>query len=552
MLCYGECSAQNLSTAFDALVTVVVVAGMWAMSEIIIGRANRLLSEEAAAGYAAHAERQHGETQPPRVHGSRPLVTNGHQQVEDKQQPHTGDTISRAHDTDADADADAGADVDEDVDVDVDVDMDTDAELGLHGRTDGSVTNPLPRGTGSNTTGTAGATSGSTAAGGDVAPWAWGAELQAWRERRAAQRKRFLANVRPRAWSFYAAYAAVAFGALYVVLKVSPQNPPANSLARQATDFLSVGADGVFDVLMYTMIVLETILLLMGLFCVTWPRAPAMSRPAALNSVNEHPRRDGASASCGDIDVSDTRGELEQGLGQDEQPGLIPQTCLIITAHNSCLTPEAQAAFEQTLRHALVLFPPSAIFVADNGPGDTPSDGTEAVCARISREVASARNSRDGVATRPGPAAQRSDVISSKQEAIRYVFIPEGNKSLAQYWVSEYWIPHLVRAGLAPDYPLALTIDDDVCLPPNFHVPLRTLADNPHIKAITFAIGAAAEDGKPRMLTQLQDLEYLIVGMNKQVQSRFGTTLYCHGAIGECRRCCAHLAMWWQVVRCCV
>lgn len=40
---------------------------------------------------------------------------------------------------------------------------------------------------------------------------------------------------------------------------------------------------------------------------------------------------------------------------------------------------------------------------------------------------------------------------------IQYLFIPEGNKSHAMYWCTEYWIPELVRRGVSvpPIFPLS-------------------------------------------------------------------------------------------------
>lgn len=71
---------------------------------------------------------------------------------------------------------------------------------------------------------------------------------------------------------------------------------------------------------------------------------------------------------------------------------------------------------------ALKIFPPAAVFVCDNGPWDQPRDRTIEVCDQLSAEV-------DATGT----------------EKINYLFIPEGNKTHAMYWATEYWIPELVR-----------------------------------------------------------------------------------------------------------
>ena len=69
------------------------------------------------------------------------------------------------------------------------------------------------------------------------------------------------------------------------------------------------------------------------------------------------------------------------------------------------------------------MFPANAIFVCDNSPSLNPWDDTEKVCDKVSYENAD---------TSPG------------EGKINYVYIPEGNKSFALYWVTEHWIPALV------------------------------------------------------------------------------------------------------------
>ena len=56
------------------------------------------------------------------------------------------------------------------------------------------------------------------------------------------------------------------------------------------------------------------------------------------------------------------------------------------------------------------------------------------------------------------------------------------------------------------------------------------------MKAVSFAISAKTESGKKNFLVSLQDAEYKVVGAVKQFQSMYGTTLFCHGAIGLWRR----------------
>uniref|UniRef100_A0A7S1C353 Uncharacterized protein n=1 Tax=Bicosoecida sp. CB-2014 TaxID=1486930 RepID=A0A7S1C353_9STRA len=132
--------------------------------------------------------------------------------------------------------------------------------------------------------------------------------------------------------------------------------------------------------------------------------------------------------------------------------------------------------------------------------------------------------------------SKNNDQYADVRQQIQYLFIPEGNKTHAMYWTTEYWIPELVRRGECEDFGYAMIIDDDVPLPPDLHVPLQTLARNVEIKAVSYVIMAASEDGRERQLVNFQDAEYKLAGFVKQFQWNYGSTLACHGAIGLWRR----------------
>ena len=149
---------------------------------------------------------------------------------------------------------------------------------------------------------------------------------------------------------------------------------------------------------------------------------------------------------------------------------LVHDACLLIACHESCYTEDAERAFKATLRSALVLFPPQAIFVCDNGRDLKPCDETELVTLAVSREY-------------------------YHRERINYVYVPEGNKTHAIYWVTEHWIPSLVKAGHVPSFRYAVITDDDVPLPNNLHIPSSTVRKQNHVKAVCFCIRATTEDG---------------------------------------------------------
>ena len=79
----------------------------------------------------------------------------------------------------------------------------------------------------------------------------------------------------------------------------------------------------------------------------------------------------------------------------DEHQSKIRDTCLLIACHLSCIAPDATETFCNTLRAALRVFPPSAVFVCDNHPYSkdhydndciAPYDRTEEVCKMVSKE----------------------------------------------------------------------------------------------------------------------------------------------------------------------
>lgn len=245
--------------------------------------------------------------------------------------------------------------------------------------------------------------------------------------------------------------------------------------------------------------------------CVKWPaKHPPLSQDRFVVGV-QAPQQTNAGA------ASMFASAEEQALTMsypNVTPGLIPDVALLIACHESTIHPDRVQTFSETLRAALRLFPPGMIFVCDNGGSPTPVDRTEEVCRSVSAEFYGV----DGA-------------------TVQYLYIPEGNKSHAMYWTTEYFIPKLVETGqIAQEPQYALLIDDDVPLPPDLQVPLATLNASPNIQAVSYAIQAATESGRWNLLVDLQDAEYKVAGAMKQLQARMGSTLYCHGAIGLWRR----------------
>eukprot|EP01029_Cantina_marsupialis_P016177 TRINITY_DN3597_c0_g1_i1.p1 TRINITY_DN3597_c0_g1~~TRINITY_DN3597_c0_g1_i1.p1 ORF type:complete len:1060 (+),score=333.46 TRINITY_DN3597_c0_g1_i1:210-3389(+) len=336
--------------------------------------------------------------------------------------------------------------------------------------------------------------------------WAWNEELKGWQERKKRNNQAGNVGIAWRTKAFYLFYFCCGTIDMYCVILFSPKEDPPNmapwgsweALKQQANGFLNPQFDGYYEYMILTQFLLECVLFLIAVMTVRWP-APALVRTEGLTHK---------------VNVNRVKGiNAAREIFLDEDPGLIQNTCLLIACHQSSLNGDAKKTFTRTLAKAMEVFPVNAIFVCDNGPTMTPVCRTQEVCEELSLQ-----KHPDG------------------SKKINYLFIPEGNKSHAMYWTTEYWIPELVRRGLCEDFSFLIMIDDDVPLPPDLHVPLATLRRSPEVKGIAFVICAATEDGSQNALVDLQDAEYKLAGFVKQFQWNFGTTLCCHGAIGLWRR----------------
>jgi cellulose synthase/poly-beta-1,6-N-acetylglucosamine synthase-like glycosyltransferase len=350
----------------------------------------------------------------------------------------------------------------------------------------------------------------------------WNEQIKGWKERQKLQKKVAGLNNWARAYGFYFFFWVLFVLSQYLVCITAPK---VKSYSRQYgmpiyyvtlfRQMLSPSFAGPYDYIIWSVVFLEAVLFFMAAAVVTWPKPPLI-RGVESNANTDFYKQSGIGTD--NLLKVKPRDFFKKGTGivqllEDEHGGLIQDTCLLIACHMSTLTPERTHTFSATVKSALRVFPAHAIFVCDNGPWQHPLDRTDKVCTQISR-----------------------DHDPSGQTNINYLYIPEGNKSHAMYWATEYWIPELVRRGELQEYQFALMIDDDVPLPPDLHVPNNTLNRNPAIKACAYVIQAATEDGKPNNLVSVQDLEYKMAGFIKQFQFTGGTTVCCHGAIALWRR----------------
>ncbi|MEO7161607.1 MAG: glycosyltransferase, partial [Bdellovibrionia bacterium] len=172
-----------------------------------------------------------------------------------------------------------------------------------------------------------------------------------------------------------------------------------------------------------------------------------------------------------------TSGDIEAQISGSQTE----DTALVIPCHNS------QEKIVKTLEAALKHFRPEQIYIVDNGNTTAPTDQTQKIVKNI-------------------------------HPNINYIWLPIGNKNIAQF----------TGSMAAKNYKNILTTDDDVALPTNFKAPLQLFNDN--VKAATFAIEAIDTKGKKPIFVGWQDIEYKFSDLSKLVESRFGGVMYPHGA----------------------
>jgi hypothetical protein len=303
---------------------------------------------------------------------------------------------------------------------------------------------------------------------------------------------------------------------MFVVLNMAA--PGGKGFYNQSTSFLDAflkawnfSGGGVGWVFLFSSL-LETVLFVVACLCVVWP-AGQVSAASQLPRICQHHKERTDRNLCGQNAIAGSR-KVSSLLEETNS------TCLLIACHNSALNDGMRTDLTRTLEAALANFPPEAIFVCDNGRGMHPSDDTEGLCERICKEN-----------------------FPEEDRRINYVFIPEGNKTHALYWVSEWWIPYLQQKDQIPNFEYLVMIDDDVPLPPGFDFHAGMMNNDSMLACCGYAITAVTptdpETGKSEynFLVGMQDIEYRLSGFFKLFQAELGgSAFYAHGAVSLWRR----------------
>ncbi|KAF4676950.1 hypothetical protein FOL47_004192 [Perkinsus chesapeaki] len=357
---------------------------------------------------------------------------------------------------------------------------------------------------------------------------AWRRRLRQWKELREQKLTTFLTKQRFRTVLLNIFFILLIIVTLYLIIYFSPQQVKTKRTALDAL-FGNISIwrmSSWLDLLIFVDVLLDTFLFLIACCVVKWPRAPVFSRhlqvamkiavdEVATNTAMEEGRRpyehddicdepDRLDGPRDDItvDLNISRDSSEDTVTADfvMNQSMTRDCCLMIACHMSTMTIERFESFTNTLRSAMMVFPPGHIFVCDNGPTLSPQDHTQWAVQQVHPDI-------------------------------NYLYIPEGNKTFAFYWCNKYWIPFLSRYSRIKDFRFAVIIDDDVPLPSDLHIPQEHLEKDHTIKAVHFPITAASPDGRPNLLVRCQDVEYKMAAVHKLLQATMSRCLSCHGAI---------------------
>eukprot|EP00656_Telonema_subtile_P043645 TRINITY_DN4998_c0_g1_i4.p1 TRINITY_DN4998_c0_g1~~TRINITY_DN4998_c0_g1_i4.p1 ORF type:complete len:634 (-),score=177.41 TRINITY_DN4998_c0_g1_i4:66-1967(-) len=324
-------------------------------------------------------------------------------------------------------------------------------------------------------------------------PLKWGAKLNKWRKRKKLVQQ---ANkgISLKAMTSYVLFFLIGTGVVAIFLVLAPNPPDAEQQAKDLADpwfyinpFRNFAQYGWYDLFCFGALVLETFLFLWALLKVNWPAKGVKER--AIEA------------------------DLEAAMLLQEESR--DQVALLIAAHKCDSTKEKREGLEAALRAALRRFPASSIFVCDNAMTEAPPDATYELVQEVCRQ--------EGVT-----------------EQINYIYLPVGNKTVAFFWAIDVWMPVLEKHQICPHFKYIMTIDDDVQVPEELRLPLRSFAKESDVQAYAYCINCfkntSVEAPNAPMLVRFQNIEYTVAGFFKQFQAAYGTALAAHGAISLWRR----------------
>jgi len=175
----------------------------------------------------------------------------------------------------------------------------------------------------------------------------------------------------------------------------------------------------------------------------------------------------------------------------------------IVACHNS------SDVLEQTIRSLLTKVPPECIYIADNGSSQKEIEATNRICEEESIKYYTERNMPINI-----------------RKHINCGHSPIGNKTVAQY---------MSVMNLPPYVEFVTCVDDDTQLDSSWGLSKVTkYFEDDRVAVLAYPLRVAFR-GKRYETELFQQIEYLIVGQVKMLQSLFGTTIFNSGAFGTYR-----------------
>ncbi|KID73709.1 uncharacterized protein G6M90_00g001740 [Metarhizium brunneum] len=175
---------------------------------------------------------------------------------------------------------------------------------------------------------------------------------------------------------------------------------------------------------------------------------------------------------------------------REPEESAVSQCCVIIPCYKAAET------LRTTLPACLAIFGPKQIFVVANGNSTVPLDNTADICDEF---------------------------------GVRHFWLPVGSKITAEF----------VGVTLGKEFQYCLLIDDDVLLPPSLPILTKWFNGPGHenVACVGYTIkSVGSNSSRGTIVQQAQDLEYKIAGLTKVFQSKYGSTVFPHGAIALWRR----------------
>ncbi|KAF4649742.1 hypothetical protein FOL47_001769, partial [Perkinsus chesapeaki] len=223
---------------------------------------------------------------------------------------------------------------------------------------------------------------------------AWKRRLDQYRNLNQDKKKAFVNKERLRTALLNIFFFILVVCTEWCIIRFSPQHMnPDDSLYDAFVGVVSIwDATSALDWIIFLDVLLDIFLFGCAMFVVKWPKKPVFAEhmqeelkasiPKAIEDDDEDDEKKPFDVDEDDDDTT-PRSMLTAPSDESEtvdfvlSQGMTRDVCLMIACHQSTMTEERYETFTGTLRAALMVFPPSHIFVCDNGVSLTPVDDNQ-------------------------------------------------------------------------------------------------------------------------------------------------------------------------------